>query len=103
MDFKIANAAQAYAKTLADASEGGATGAVSGEGTSFADMVSKAAGASIDAGHASEKASIQSLGKGADLTNVVAAVNNAEMTLDTVVAVRDRIIGAYQDIIKMPI
>jgi flagellar hook-basal body complex protein FliE len=33
----------------------------------------------------------------------VTAVNNAELTLDTVVAIRDKVIGAYQDIMKMPI
>ena len=31
------------------------------------------------------------------------AVNAAELTLQTVVAVRDRMITAYQDIIRMPI
>jgi flagellar hook-basal body complex protein FliE len=33
---------------------------------------------------------------------VVEAVNAAELTLQTVVAVRDRIIGAYQEIMRMP-
>ena len=31
------------------------------------------------------------------------AVNSAELTLDTVVAVRDKVIAAYQSIMKMPI
>jgi len=31
------------------------------------------------------------------------AVSNAEVALQTVVAVRDRVIAAYQDILKMPI
>jgi flagellar hook-basal body complex protein FliE len=30
-------------------------------------------------------------------------VNAAEMTLETVVAIRDRVIAAYQDIMRMPI
>jgi flagellar hook-basal body complex protein FliE len=34
---------------------------------------------------------------------VVAAVHAAEITLQTVVAVRDRMISAYQDILRMPI
>jgi flagellar hook-basal body complex protein FliE len=41
-------------------------------------------------------------GKG-DIVQVVNAVTAAELTLETVVAIRDRVIGAYQDIIKMPI
>jgi flagellar hook-basal body complex protein FliE len=39
----------------------------------------------------------------ADPTDVVQAVNSADMTLQTVVAIRDKMIGAYQDILRMPI
>jgi len=39
----------------------------------------------------------------ADIVNVVNAVNQAELTLDTVVAVRDKVIAAYQSIMQMPI
>ena len=39
----------------------------------------------------------------ADILEVVSAVSNAEMTLQTVVAVRDRVLGAYQEIMRMPI
>jgi flagellar hook-basal body complex protein FliE len=39
----------------------------------------------------------------ASMVNVVNAVNNAELTLDTVVAVRDKVISAYQSIMQMPI
>ena len=39
---------------------------------------------------------------GANLQEVVEAVNAAEITLQTVVAVRDRMITAYQEIIRMP-
>ena len=35
--------------------------------------------------------------------NPSAAVTAAELTLETVVAIRDKVISAYQDIIKMPI
>ena len=39
----------------------------------------------------------------ADITDVVQAVTSAELTLQTVVAVRDRMISAYQEIMRMPI
>ena len=39
----------------------------------------------------------------ADIVDVVNAVNAAEMSLDTVVAVRDKVIQAYQSIMNMPI
>lgn len=38
-----------------------------------------------------------------DITQVVTSVGEAELALQTVIAVRDRAIAAYQDIIKMPI
>ena len=39
----------------------------------------------------------------ANLREVVEAVNAAEITLQTVVAVRDRMIAAYQEIMRMPV
>ena len=38
-----------------------------------------------------------------DIRDVVMAVNNAEVTLQTAVAVRDKVIAAYQEIMRMPI
>lgn len=49
-----------------------------------------------------EMAAQQATGK-ADMVSVVNAVNAAELTLDTVVAVRDKVIQAYQSIMNMPI
>ena len=39
----------------------------------------------------------------AGLLDVITAVNDAQLTLQTVVSIRDRMITAYQDIIRMPI
>jgi flagellar hook-basal body complex protein FliE len=49
-----------------------------------------------------QMAAQQAAGK-ADIVDVVGAVNSAELTLDTVVAVRDKVIAAYQSIMQMPI
>jgi len=38
-----------------------------------------------------------------DLVNVVTAIASAEASLETVVAVRDQVIAAYQEIMRMPI
>lgn len=38
-----------------------------------------------------------------EITDLVTAVADAELTLNTVVAVRDRVINAYNDIIRMAI
>ena len=39
----------------------------------------------------------------ANIVDVVQSVNAAELTLDTVVAVRDKVVAAYQSIMNMPI
>lgn len=53
-----------------------------------------------------QKAETQALsavsGKG-DLVDVVTAVAESEAALDTLVAVRDRVIAAYEEIMRMPI
>ncbi|MDA0781712.1 MAG: flagellar hook-basal body complex protein FliE [Rickettsiales bacterium] len=50
-----------------------------------------------------EAVTAKSLVKQADLTDVVTAVTKAEVTLRTAVEVRDRLITAMQEILRMPI
>jgi flagellar hook-basal body complex protein FliE len=57
----------------------------------------------IDAGHKSEAIATAAVSGQASLQDVVEAVNAAELSLQTVVAVRDRMIAAYQEILRMPI
>ena len=69
----------------------------------FGDMVAHALQSAADTGYKSENLALKSLSGKADLTEVMTAVSEAETALNTVVAIRDRVISAYQDIIKMPI
>ena len=69
----------------------------------FTDLVGEALMKAKGAGYESEAVSAKALANKAELHELVTAVANAELTLNTVVAVRDRVISAYQDIIKMPI
>jgi flagellar hook-basal body complex protein FliE len=71
--------------------------------STFSDLVGGALQSAISSGYNSEAVSARALAGKADITDVVTAVANAEMALNTVVTVRDRVISAYQDIIKMPI
>ena len=50
-----------------------------------------------------EKAALSAAVGKPDLTQVVTAVSNAEVTLQAAVAVRDKVIQAYLDVIRMPI
>ncbi len=97
------NFSQAIAAYAAAKSQAGATApTVDQTGTSFADLVAQAQGA-VEVGCKGEQVSMQAVANQADLNEIVTAVTNAGVTLQTVVAIRDRVIQAYQDIIRMPI
>ena len=67
------------------------------------DLVNDAVQSAIDTGRQSEQMSAKAIAGTADLREVVTAVTNAEVTLQTALAIRDRVIQAYKDIISMPI
>jgi flagellar hook-basal body complex protein FliE len=57
----------------------------------------------IETGHAADDQAMKAISGGGNLTEVVTALSHAEMTLQTATAIRDRVVQAYQDIMKMPI
>ncbi len=70
---------------------------------SFEELLGASLDKARDAGYKGEAISAQSVAGKAEYHELITAVNNSDLTLRTVVAVRDRIINAYQDILKMPI
>lgn len=72
-------------------------------GSGFGDLVREALQSTVQSNRQAEQVSAQAVAGKADVTDVVTAVTNAEMALDTVVAVRDKVITAYQEIMRMPI
>ena len=90
--------------TAAPARPAGAAGAPAGAAMpSFEALVAQTLEDAAATGRAGETATVQALGGQASLQDVVQAVNAAEISLQTVVAVRDRMIAAYQEIMRMPI
>ena len=59
--------------------------------------------ATRDSLRASEAKAVEALSGRASLQEVVEAVTEAELSLQKMTAVRDRVISAYQEIIRMPI
>jgi len=100
---RITQAVAAYANAATRGEVPGMEARRPAAGQSFADMVREMAGETVDAVRQSEQVSTDALVGRADLNEVVMAVNNAELGLQTVVGIRDRIIQAYQDIMRMPI
>ena len=94
---------QALAKIGADATATPGVVPANVSGPDFSQFLNDAVKDSVGTMKTGEIAAMQQTAGQTDIVNVVTAVNNAELTLDTVVAVRDKVIGAYQDIMKMPI
>lgn len=69
----------------------------------FADVLRNATEGAIGSLREGEQQTLKAAAGAADLTEVVTAVSKAEMTLQTVVTLRDRVIQAYQEILRMPI
>jgi flagellar hook-basal body complex protein FliE len=68
------------------------------------------AGAAFDAAHAlasavkrGEDASLAMMTTGADPHSVVEAMAAAELAVETAVTVRDKIVEAYQELLRMPV
>lgn len=110
MDISLSKAAQAY-KTVsamggakpAEDTENADEASGSGGAGSFADLVAAGLEKARGTGYKTEAVSTESLANKTELVDLVTAVSNAELTLNTVVAIRDKMINAYQDVLRMPI
>jgi flagellar hook-basal body complex protein FliE len=111
MSIGMLDAASAYRRSLdavsplmpQPAAEQAGGAPVPGDSGTFGDIVEKMV--SDTAGslrHAETASAKQVAGKG-DLVDVVTAIGAAETALDTVVAVRDKVVNAYNDIMHMQI
>jgi flagellar hook-basal body complex protein FliE len=98
-------AANAYASLakLTDPSSLAKGGGEASGGPSFSAMVKEAVGALSKTTHnADTQSQAAAVGK-ANMVDVVTAVAESEVAIDTLVSVRDKVIAAYDEIMKMPI
>jgi flagellar hook-basal body complex protein FliE len=101
-------AAKAYAAIQAQASNlagnlgasGSATGA---DGHGFADILKTAMTDAVQSSRTAEHMMTANVQGKADLVDVATAISSAQASLQTVMAVRDQVIAAYQQIMAMPI
>jgi flagellar hook-basal body complex protein FliE len=94
------------AKAYAAAQSGGVNvtrSAGAADGTAFASLVQGAMTDAVKASRAAETQMAAQVQGKAELIDVVTAVSAAEASLETVMAVRDQVIAAYQEIMRMPI
>jgi len=97
------SAIAAYHKAAAKIEAPGLESRDRSAGEDFANLVKSTLNSTVEVGAAGEAMAAQAVAGDANIADVVAAVTNAELTLETVVAVRDRVVQAYQDILRMPI
>ena len=92
--------AKAYAAAQNQAT--GAAGPAAPAG-GFADLLKSAMGDAVQASRNAETQMVKQVQGKAELIDVATAISAAETSLETVMAVRDQVISAYQEIMRMPI
>jgi flagellar hook-basal body complex protein FliE len=99
-------AAGAYASLARLADPSAALGKAAGEaggGPSFGAMLKDAIGSVLESGRKSD-AQTHALAVGkSNIVDVVTAVSETEVAVEAMVSVRDKVIAAYEEIMRMPI
>ncbi len=96
-------AAKAYAAVQQAASAASPTEQAASPGSDFAKMVQGAISDAVQTSKAAETQMANQVQGKAQLIDVVTAVSSAQASLQTVMAVRDEVISAYQEIMHMTI
>ncbi|QTL04322.1 flagellar hook-basal body complex protein FliE [Aquabacter sp. L1I39] len=69
----------------------------------FSTVLARMSSDAVDSVRAGEATAISGIGGKASVQQVVEAIMNAEQTLQTAIAVRDKVVAAYQEISRMAI
>jgi flagellar hook-basal body complex protein FliE len=88
-------AAQAYARVAGE--EAGVTG------NGFGAALGRALEGVVQAGHNADQQAMTAITGGSNFTDVATAVSQAELALQSAVAIRDKVVQAYQDVMRMAI
>ena len=86
-------AASAYQRATLPATTDGGFGAT----------LERALGDAVATGQEADATSVNAVVNGGDLTHVVTAVSKAQLALQEVVAIRDKVVSAYQEVMRMSI
>ncbi len=101
--ISAASAYAAIARLTANPAQAAAATADPKSVTSFTSMLKEAVGSVNELGQKSDMQTRAMVNGKSNMVDVVTAVSETEVAIDAVVAVRDKIIAAYEDIMKMPI
>lgn len=103
--FNAAVAAYGNISRLVNDQGAGKTAAAGGaaSGPNFGQMLAEQINSVVEAGQRSDQASIDMVNGNANVIDVVTALAETESAIETMVTVRDRVISAYEEIMRMPI
>jgi flagellar hook-basal body complex protein FliE len=98
-------AANAYANLarILDTGGAGKTTPEASGAPSFGDLLKGALGDVMEGGRKSDAQTVAMAAGKANVMDVVTAVAETDVKVSTLVSVRDKVIAAYEDIMKMPI
>ena len=96
-----ANAYANLARIVDPAGGAGKSGAAGGQ--SFASLLKSTLDNVMDTGRKSDSQAMAMASGKANVVDVVTAVAETEIAVETLVSVRDKVIQAYEDIMRMPI
>ena len=101
VNVNLADAIAKYGK-IANMPQGDAAAEQVGS-TSFADIFKQASHQLTESQNKAEQVSMKAATGEANLLEVMTAINNAEMTLQTISSIRDRLVQAIQEVMRMPV
>jgi len=103
MTIPFNQAISAYNQAAKDVGAGASTKPEKTTAADFSEMLKNKVRASIQENKEAERLSVAAIAGKADLSEVVTAVAEAELTVKTAVAVKDKVISAYKEILRMPV
>ena len=79
------------------------TAAVAPAGGSFAELLAQNVQGVVDQGKQADQLALDMVSGKANVVDMVTALSETEMAIESMVTIRDRVISAYEEIMRMPI
>ena len=91
-------------RLITDAAKPSAGGLGQGaQGTDFGKFLADQLQGVVDSGKKSDQLSLDMVNGKANVVDVVTAISQTQLAMESMVAVRDKVISAYEEIMRMPI
>lgn len=101
--FSTATVTYANTAQLLDQAARGAQQTTPAAGPDFGQLVNESIQSVVDAGKQSDQMTVNMVNGQGSMVDVVTAIAETEVAIEGMVAVRDRVISAYEEIMRMPI